>query len=129
MSAGPLEVDETYVGGKRKNMPRAKRKQLEGRGAVGKVAVAGAKDRATNRVSARSVPATDGKTLQGFVGDHAAPAATVYTDDATAYRGMPFEHEAVNHSAGEYVRGMAHVNGIESFWAMLKRGYHGTSTT
>jgi len=55
------------------------------------------------------------------------PGASVYTDDAAAYRGMAgFQHEAVNHSVGEYVRDMAHTNGIESFWAMLKRGYQGT---
>ena len=89
-------------------------------------AIAGVKDRATNRVTARTVPATDKQTLQGFVAEHAAPGATVFTDEASAYEGLPFDHEAVNHSAGEYVRGMAHTNGIESFWSMLKRGYQGT---
>ena len=69
---------------------------------------------------------TDAKTLQGFVGDHAAKGATVYTDDHGGYQGMPFEHETVKHSISEYVNGMAHTNGIESFWALLKRGYHGT---
>lgn len=125
--AGPVEVDETYMGGKQKNMPKAKRKALEGRGAVGKAAVAGAKDRATNRVNADVVPATDGATLQGFVRARTEAGATVHTDDAAADRGMAgFEHEAVKHSAGEYVRGMAHTDGMESFWTMLKRGYHGT---
>ena len=123
---GPVEVDETYIGGKRRNMPKSKRKALSGRGPVGKAVVVGAKDRETNRVSARSAPNTDRATLHGFVGETAAPGAKVFTDDATAYKGMPFEHESVNHSAGEYVRGMAHTNGIESFWAMLKRGYQGT---
>ncbi|MCZ6819062.1 MAG: IS1595 family transposase [Calditrichaeota bacterium] len=123
---GPIEVDETYIGGKRKNMPKAKRKALTGRGAVGKIAVVGIKDRATNRLMARVVAHTDAETLQGFVGDHAAPDAKVYTDDASAYQGLPFDHESVKHSAGEYVRGMAHINGIESFWSMLKRGYQGT---
>ena len=69
---------------------------------------------------------TDKPTLQGFVAQHAAPDAKVFTDDASAYEGLPFDHEAVCHSAGEYVRGMAHTNGIESFWSMLKRGYQGT---
>ena len=50
----------------------------------------------------------------------------MYTDEASAYRGMPFEHEAVNHSMGEYMRGDAGTQGIESFWSMLKRGYQGT---
>ena len=86
----------------------------------------GTKDRETNRVAARVVENTDGPTLKGFIGEHAAPGATVYTDEASAYQGMPFDHESVNHSAREYVRGMAHTNGIESFWSMLKRGYQGT---
>ena len=124
--SGPVEADETYIGGKRKNMPKSKRKALSGRGAVGKAVVVGTKDRDTNRVAARTVENTDGRTLKGFVGEHAAPGAKVYTDEASAYQGMDFDHEAVNHSAGEYVRGMAHTNGIESFWSMLKRGYHGT---
>ena len=124
--AGPIEVDETYIGGKRKNMPRSKRKELKGRGGAGKAIVAGAKDRESNAVSAEVVEHTDAETLQGFVFDRAAPDATIYTDEAKAYAGMPFEHEAVKHSTGEYVRGQAHVNGMESFWSMLKRGYHGT---
>ena len=95
--------DETYMGGKRKNMPKAKRRTLEGRGAAGKTAVIGAKDRATNKVSAAVVQETDAETLQDFVADHAAPDATVYTDDATAYRGIPYDHETVKHSVGEYV--------------------------
>lgn len=123
---GPVEVDESYIGGKRGNMPRSKRKTLTGRGAVGKTTVLGAKDRATNRISARSVASPDKPTLHGFIGDHAVPGATVYTDDYKAYRGMPFDHQTVNHSAGEYVRGDAHTNGVEGFWAMFKRGFHGT---
>ncbi len=58
--------------------------------------------------------------------EHVEPGATLYTDEARAYAGMPeYTHEAVNHSAKEFVDGMAHINGIESFWAMLKRGYQG----
>ena len=116
------------MGGKRKNMSNAKRKALAdtGRGAVGKTAVVGVKDRATNRMSARVLERTDKAALQGFVSEHAAPGATVYTDDAAAYKGLPFPHEAVKHSVAEYVRGMAHTNGIESFWATLKRAHMGT---
>ena len=123
---GPVEVDETYIGGKRKNMPKSKRVKLTGRGSVGKTAVVGAKDRATNRVSAGTVDDTGKAALQGFVVERVADGATVYTDEASAYEGLPFEHESVTHSAGEYVRGMAHTNGMESFWSMLKRGYQGT---
>ena len=123
---GPVEADETYIGGKRKNMSKSKRKALTGRGAVGKAIVVGTKDRETNKVAACVVENTEGPTLEGFVAEHTAPGAKVYTDESSSYHGMEFDHEAVNHSAGEYVRGMAHTNGIESFWSMLKRGYQGT---
>ena len=124
--AGPVETDETYVGGKRKNMSKSKRKKLDGRGAVGKVAVAGIKDRTTNKVSATVVKATDSATLQEFVRDQVEAGAKVYTDDALAYDGLvDFVHESVKHSVGEYVRGNVHTNGIESFWSMFKRGHKG----
>ena len=123
--AGPIEVDETYMGGRERNKHKGK-KLKAGRGTVGKTAIVGAKDRKTNKIKAAVVKATDAKTLQGFVVAAALAGATVYSDDASAYKGMPFDHESVRHSVGEYVSGMAHTNGIESFWAMLKRGYHGT---
>ncbi len=125
---GPAEVDETYFGGKRRNMSNAKRKALAGtgRGAVGKTAVVGIKDRATNRVRAEVVTETDAETLQDFVEENTEADATVFTDDAAAYKGVERAHESVRHSTSEYVRGMAHTNGIESFWSMLKRAHDGT---
>ena len=105
--SGPVEADETYLGGKRRNMSNAQRKELEGtgRGAVGKTAVVGAKDRETNQVAAKVVATTDKETLQGFVSDHADSAATVYTDDATAYETLPFDHDTVKHLEWPCFRG------------------------
>ena len=124
--SGPIEADETYMGGKRQNMSKAKRAALSGRGAVGKAAVTGLKDRASNQVRAKVVEKADAETLQGFLVEHADAFATIYTDDATPYASLKFPHETVKHSAGEYVKGTAHTNGIESFWSMLKRAHKGT---
>lgn len=115
--SGPVEIDETYVGGKK---PRNK----PGRGPIGKTAVVGAKDRETGQVVAHAVRSPDKGTLQGFVRMVAADGSWVYTDGNRAYRGRP-NHAWVHHSAGEYARGEVHVNGIESFWSLLKRGHKG----
>ncbi len=123
---GPMEVDETHIGGKVKNMHGEQRRKARARFNYGKAIVLGARDRRSGRVDAQVIDNANRKTLQRFVQSHAAPGAVVYTDGASSYRGIPFHHEAVNHSVGEYVREQAHTNGIESFWAMLKRGYHGT---
>ena len=124
---GPVEVDETYMGGKRRNMSNAKRKALAGtgRGSVGKTIVVGAKDRATKQVAAKVVEDTTAKTLQGFVTDHTRPGSKVYTDDSSSYFSLD-NHESVKHSIQEFVRGDVHTNGVESLWSMLKRGYIGT---
>ena len=123
--AGPLEIDETYFGGRETNKHESKKRHA-GRGTAGKATVIGAKDRKTGKVKAEVIKGTDKRTLQSFVVAAAITGATVYTDDHKSYQGLPFEHETVKHSISEYVRDQAHTNGIESFWAMLKRGYHGT---
>ena len=122
--SGPVEVDETYMGGKRKNMSKDKRNQLTGRGAVGKTAVAAMKDRASNRVQAKVVANTTSETMSRFIMEHVEPGAKIYTDDALTYHALP-NHETVKHSVGEYVRGKAHTNGVESFWSLLKRAHGG----
>ena len=125
---GPVEVDETYFGGKRSNMNNARRKELKdtGRGAVEKTAVVGMKDRETNEVRARVVDSTDAKTLHPFIKNNVDKDAMVYTDDANVYDSLSFGHESVKHSVSEYVKGMAHTNGVESFWSGLKRAHKGT---
>ena len=127
---GPVEVDEAYLGGSDRNRHGGKRRswkaQERGEYEEAKAIVVGVKDRRTNRVSAAVVSDTSRKTLQGFVLERTDAAATVYSDDHTSYHGIERKHESVRHSVGQYVKDQAHTNGIESFWAMLKRGYKGT---
>ena len=114
------------MGGKRRNMPLAKRRQLTGRGIIGKAVVIGMRDRASGEVRAEVVSNSSRPTFHRFLGAHAAPGATVYTDEHPSYQTMPFHHEVVNHKAFEYVRDQAHTNSLESFWATLKRAHKGT---
>lgn len=124
--SGPVEVDETRIGGVRKNMSNEKRKELKGTPDT-KSKVGGIKDRGTGEIAVRVLESGAKPHVQGFIRDHAEPGATLYTDEAKAFQGMPeYKHETVNHSVSEYVRKQAHTNGIESFWAALKRAYHGT---
>lgn len=122
---GPVvEVDETFIGGREANKHSGK-KLRQGRGAVGKAVVVGIKDRA-GMVRAAHVSGTDKANLHNFIAVNVRPGSTVMTDEHAAYRGMKnYIHLTLRHSAGEYVNEMAHTNGIESFWAFLKRGYYG----
>ena len=127
---GPVEADESYFGGKNKN--RHENEKTHGRrGPVGKMAVAGVRSRATGQVSAMKIARADTETLAHFLTDRVRYDETLYTDEARAYRPLRaiYRHESVNHSAGEYVRGKVHTNGVESFWAMLKRAMSASSMT
>ncbi len=116
---GVVEVDETYIGGKRKNMSNAKRKELKdtGCGGVGKTVVTGAKERG-GKVITKPIQDTTCRTLARFVAVSVQSSATVYTDAHRGYlacKGREYHHESVKHSVSKYINGMAHTNGIESF--------------
>ena len=121
---GPVEADEAYLDGKEKNKHRD-RKLNASRGAVGKTPVMGLKDRETNTIVAEPVRSVHRAPAEKMIGDSVSPEAQVYTDSSRIYDGLD-HRKSVNHSRGEYVRGEVHTNGIESFRAPLKRGYHGT---
>ena len=129
---GEIEVDETFVGGKAKNMHKHKRaeKITRGRGGNNRITVVGSLQRSTDgisRVRASVVPDRSGPTLGKFVRSNVEAGALLYTDGHQPYIALrdDFKHEVVDHAI-EYVIGRVHTNGIENFWALLKRGLHGT---
>ena len=118
LGPGEVEIDEAFFGGKEMNKHQSK-KLKEGRGTVGKQVVMGIKDRKASKVRAFPIEGTDKATAHKEITKNVLPGSKVYTDSAAGYKDLPYEHEAVAHSVGEYVRGKAHTNGIESFWALL----------
>jgi len=130
--SGEVEVDETFIGGKARNMHKAKRQEvIKGRGTVGKTPVMGLLERhgpdGHSAVKAEVIPDTQRQTLSPKVRRNVAPGSIVYTDEHSGYSaiGPSYIHEIINH-AQEYVRGRVHTNGIENFWSLLKRAIKGT---
>ncbi len=134
-TGGEVEVDETFIGGKARNMHKGRKILMEqirsererGDVAPGKTAVMGLLDREQRTIRTLVVPNVRRDTLQDAVLAGVHYGARVYTDKAVAYDKLAehYIHEAVNH-AEEYVKGRVHTNGLENFWSLLKRGLHGT---
>jgi transposase-like protein len=124
---GKVEADETFIGGLSKNMHAKQRKAaIRGTGGKGKTPVFGMKTR-SGEVRAKVVASVGIVDLHREIKSNVAPGATLYTDGWVGYRGLKaeFNHTTVDHMAKQYVNGDCHTNGIESFWALFKRGYHG----
>lgn len=126
---GPVEMDETFIGGKVKNMHKSKKPKgpgVSGKPVAGtaKTIVVGMVERG-GRVRAEVVMERTHAVLRAIANKHIHPGATLMTDEWGGYKGSNFTHEIVNHAV-EYVRGHVHTQGIENFWSLLKRGLNGT---
>lgn len=124
---GEVEVDETFIGGKARNMHKSKREEkITGTGGADKIAVMGFLERG-GEVQATVVPDRRKNTLQGLVKSRVAAGSAIYTDALASYDGLDekFFHQVVDHAV-EYVHGNVHTNGLENFWSLLKRGIKGT---
>lgn len=124
---GTVEVDETFIGGKARNMHMAKRKKvITGRGATGKTVVMGMLERG-GKVKTHVIAERDKKTLHAKIADHVEPGTEVMTDELVSYWGLEenYSHNVINH-AEEYVRGTVHTNGMENYWSLVKRALTGT---
>jgi hypothetical protein len=120
----PVEIDETFIGGKSINKHLGKRKQSER-----KTIVMGMLNRETRQIRAKVIPNVKRETLQAEILQHVGFNAHVYTDGWAGYDKLSeyknFTHRTVNHM-NEYVNGRVHTQGIENFWSLLKRGLNGT---
>ncbi|MGI0091713.1 MAG: IS1595 family transposase [Nitrososphaerales archaeon] len=122
---GTVEADETFIGGKARNMHKGKRK-VRGSGVVGKSVVMGLLDR-HGEVRVRHIKGTKKRQIEAQVKEHVEPGSELFTDSLASYTGLSKEyvHAFVNH-AEKYVDGRVHTNGLENFWSLLKRGLKGT---
>jgi transposase-like protein len=125
--SGEIEVDETFIGGKARNMHVEERKRrITGTGGKNKTAVMGMLERG-GKVRASVVPDRSKKVLQENVRKHITAGSALYTDALLSYEGLATEyaHQVVDHAI-QYVNGHVHTNGLENFWSLLKRGIAGT---